>query len=178
MKKWMLISLPILFFIGFAGANYQGFLSPSFSSVVNKPIQRIDLIDLQGSRHSFDELKGNDTVIYFFASWCTPCYKSLMTLEQVTANKQLPINLLAIALDEDIDEINRMLIKIGFTGKVWIASEGKMALQKRYFGNERRAVPYVVKLDRDTNIIERSYKLNQLTQWQSVLRDGVSLNKI
>jgi hypothetical protein len=65
----MLISLPILFFIGFAGANYQGFLSPSFSSVVNKPIQRIDLIDLQVSRHSFDELKGNDTVIYFFSSW-------------------------------------------------------------------------------------------------------------
>lgn len=168
MRKWIVSALlltAVLF-----GAHYLGFFAPSFSSIVGNPIQRIGLTDLSGDTRSFDELEGNETVIYFFASWCHPCYKTLALLQGISQDNTLKINLLTVALDDDLEGIVRMLDKTGFSGKVWLASEGTMALQRRYFGNEKRAVPYIVMLDNETNIVEGTYSLDS-SQWHAILVD-------
>ncbi|GGD78620.1 TlpA family protein disulfide reductase [Lacimicrobium alkaliphilum] len=173
MKK-LIVSLILLLLIAtLVTAKYLGFFAPSFSSVAHNPIQRIELTDLSGTSHSFDELEGNETVIYFFTSWCAPCYKTLATLQALSQNHDLKFVLLTVALDDDLDAITRMLEKTAFSGQVWLASEGTMALQKRYFGNERRTVPYVIRLSDNTNISESAYSLNA-AEWKSILVDGVS----
>lgn len=178
MKKWIYIAFVIIVITVLTGVNYLGVFSPSFSAIVNKPIQRVDLIDLAGSAHSFDELEGNETVIYFFASWCNPCFHTLATLDQITTEQELKVRLLTIALDEDTEAITKMLNQTGFSGEVWIATEGAMALQKRYFGNEKRAIPYVVKIDKSTKVMESSYKLNSRAEWELVLVEGIPILQV
>ncbi|ALS99479.1 TlpA family protein disulfide reductase [Lacimicrobium alkaliphilum] len=170
MRKWIVGVLIFLLIVTLFGAHYLGFFAPSFSSVVGNPIQRVELTDLNGDTRSFDELEGNATVIYFFASWCRPCYKTLAMLQETSQNNTLQIDLLTVALDGDLEGIVGMLDKTGFSGKVWLASEGTMALQRRYFGNENRAVPYIVMLDNETNIVESSYYLDS-SQWETILID-------
>ena len=119
-------------------------------------------------------LQGRATVVYFFASWCAPCYKTLTTLQQLSEAHEFEVRLLAVAVDDDTDGIRDMLDKTGFDGEVWLAREGTQALQRRYFGNERRAIPYVVKLDRNTSIVESTYEPSD-AQWQAILVDGSSI---
>lgn len=175
MNKWLFVPGAILIIVVFAGSKYLGFFSQPFSSVVEKPIERIGLSDLKGNVRSFDELISEETIIYFFASWCNPCFKTLDRLQQLSDEKQLNIRLQAIALDEDVEGVKNMLAMTGFRGDVWLAVDGTMALQQRLFGNENRAVPYVVKLDEQTNIKERTYKMNTLDKWRAVLVGGSSL---
>ncbi|WP_440055247.1 TlpA family protein disulfide reductase [Pseudoalteromonas sp. T1lg65] len=173
MKKWTLLLALILLIFG--GLKYLGFFAKGYSDVLGKPIQRIELFDLSGKNHSFDELKSQQTVIYFFASWCAPCYPTLSLLENFTHDQTTKTRLLAIALDEDIEGVQAMVEKTGFTGNLWLAKAGTSLIQQRFFGNENRVVPFILKLDADTNIIERSYKLDKLEQWQAVLIGGNSL---
>jgi thiol-disulfide isomerase/thioredoxin len=175
MKKWISISFALLFSAGFACAYILGFFAPSFSSIAQEPIQRIDLVDLAGTTHSFDDLEGNETVLYFFASWCAPCFETLTTLQQLSEENPFKVKLLAVALDSDTNGVVSMLNTTGFTGEVWLASEGIWALQKRYFGNERRALPYVVRLDENTNMLESGYGLDDAA-WKAVLVNGYSIN--
>ena len=176
MKKWITGSVVVFIVAVLLGAKYLGFFAPPLSSVVQQPIQRIALVDLAGNQHTFDELKGKQPVVYFFTSWCAPCYKTLTTIEEVSNKNELNTDLVAVALDNNLDEVARMVAKTGFNGTVWIAAEGERALQQRYFGNEKRAVPYIVKLDENTNIVEGIYTLDSPAQWQAVLVAGIALS--
>jgi thiol-disulfide isomerase/thioredoxin len=175
LKKWTLSLISILLIS--AGLKYLGFFAKGYSEVSGKPIQRIELFDLNGNNHSFDELRNQETVIYFFASWCAPCYPTLSLLENFTQDHNKRTKLLAVALDDDIKSVKIMLEKTGFTGDLWLAKAGTTSLQQRFFGNENRVVPFVLKLDADTNIIERSFTLDKLQEWQAVLIDGKSLKE-
>ncbi|WP_016954315.1 TlpA family protein disulfide reductase [Catenovulum agarivorans] len=175
MKKWTLLFIVIILILG--SLKYLGFFAESYQDVLGKPIQRIELFDLSGKSHTFDELKNRETVIYFFASWCAPCYPTLSLLENFAHENDVKPRLLAIALDEDLDGIKAMVAKTGFTGTLWVAKDGTTSIQQRYFGNENRVVPFVLKLDSDTNIIERSLKLDQFQQWQAALVEGKTLKE-
>lgn len=175
MKKWVAGSLLILLFMVGAAAYHLGFFALPFSSIAGTQIQRVELTALNGQPHSFDELKGQDTVLYFFASWCLPCYKSMATIQQLSEQQQFNRSLIAVALDDDHQAVQDMLAKTGFRGEVWLVEQGNNALQRRYFGNEHRAVPYVVRLDTQTRIIEQMYSLHSAESWRAVLVDGRSL---
>lgn len=175
MKKWSVVVLVLLLMAITAASHYLGFFARPFSSLSGQHIQRIELTDMQAKPHSFDELQGNDTVIYFFASWCIPCYKTMATIQQLSEQNQFKVNIVAVALDEDIEGIAGMLDKTAFKGTVWLAKDGTAALQQRYFGNENRAVPYIVRLDKQTQILERAYSLTTVAQWRAVLVDAVTL---
>lgn len=142
---------------------------------LGQPIERIELVDLAGSVRSFDELHGQKTVLYFFASWCAPCYKSLSNIEQVSQEETTKVNLIAVALDDDLVAVKEQLAKTQFTGEVWVASSGREPLSNRLFGNFVKVLPYVIRLDENTSIIEQSYDISKKQEWQRILLSGASL---
>ncbi|WP_337843138.1 TlpA disulfide reductase family protein [Rheinheimera sp.] len=124
------------------------------------------IVFLAGSARSFDELQGKDSVLYFFASWCLPCYKSMATVQQLSEQGAFKVQFVAVALDDDEQGIRRMLDKTGFKEQLWLAAQADGLLQRRSFGNERRAVPSIVRLDRQTQIIEQAYSLQAEASWR------------
>jgi thiol-disulfide isomerase/thioredoxin len=175
MKKRIFAAIALLFSVTLAAAAWTlGFFAPPASALLHTPIQRIELTDLSGLPHSFDELAGAETLLYFFTSWCAPCYKTMTNLQELSEQHDFDVRLLAVALDDNTDGIKDMLETTGFAGEVWLATEGTSVLQRRYFGNERRAIPYVVKLDGNTGIVESTYSPDD-AQWKAVLVDGADL---
>lgn len=80
-----------------------------------------------------------------------------------------------VALDNDTETVMNMVLKSGFSGEVWIAQDGTSHLQQRKFGNELRAIPYIVKLDSTTRLVESVYNLNG-RDWERVLVTGGCLH--
>lgn len=75
------------------------------------------IVFLAGSARSFDELQGKDSVLYFFASWCLPCYKSMATVQQLSEQGAFKVQFVAVALDDDEQGIRRMLDKTGLKSR-------------------------------------------------------------
>ncbi|QSX40486.1 TlpA family protein disulfide reductase [Shewanella cyperi] len=176
MKKWIYLSLATAIFVAIFGAWQLGFFAKNFDDIKGKTIQSVALQDLYGNSKSFNELENSETVIYFFASWCAPCFKTLKQLQTLNNKSQFKINLLAVALDKDIDGVKNMIRRANYSGDVWLVKEGTTALQQKWFGNEKRAVPYVIKLNQETEILESSYTIKSDEDWLSVLVNGSSLN--
>ncbi|REL31716.1 TlpA family protein disulfide reductase [Thalassotalea euphylliae] len=145
-------------------------------AAIGQPIEAIDLASLDGQSRSFSELQGRASVIYFFASWCAPCYKTLRDIEQIRQQK-LDVNLVVIALDDDKSAVSAMLKKTGFTGETWLANDGAKPLKTRLFANAYKVLPYVIKLDSNLVLVEHSYDIKSLAQWQEVLAAGKPLSQ-
>lgn len=145
---------------------------------IGKPIQQIEMIDSKGNDRSFDELKQQKTVIYFFASWCAPCFDSLKKIEELSANNEVKVNLIALALDNDKSAVQAMIERAGFTGAVWLATEGEKPLQERFFANGYQALPYTVVLDEELVLVEASYNVDLESQWAALLINEHSLEQI
>ena len=152
-----------------------GFWASSFSAIKYSPIERIPLYNVDSKEVTFDSLHGNETVIYFFAGWCRPCFKTLQDLEALKRSKAFKVRLLAVALDNDTESVMNMVLRSGFSGEVWIAHDGTSHLQQRKFGNELRAIPYIVKLDSTTRLMASVYNLKR-HDWERVLVTGGCLH--
>lgn len=76
------------------------------------PYFNLPLLDSNQQRLSIAQLKGNTTVVYFFAPWCSICRYSMPNLENVLSHSD--INAIGIALDykneqevaQFVDELN------------------------------------------------------------------------
>jgi peroxiredoxin len=60
-----------------------------------------NLAQLSGGVMDKNDLKGKNTVVYFFAPWCHVCHASMGNLESLYQDKQGEINVVAIALSYD-----------------------------------------------------------------------------
>ncbi|QYK12315.1 TlpA family protein disulfide reductase [Shewanella rhizosphaerae] len=141
---------------------------------IGKQITNIELINTEGQPKTFMDLKGTTYIVYFFASWCSPCYKSLKNIEQIRITNDLSINILGVALDDDRDAVSKMLKDTGFKGEVWISKEGRVPLLNRMFGNAYKALPYVIKVDENMIIKEHSYDISSKEHWEKVLVENMS----
>ena len=171
MRYWITAALFLLGALIYA-ANHLGFFASSFANIRGTEIETIALKDLNGDSQAFSQLYGDETVVYFFASWCAPCYHSLSEIESVRNSHQLSVRFLAVALDDDFEAVKNMVHKVNYTGETWIAST--QVLQQRKFGNERRAIPYTIKLNKHNEIIESKYRIKK-TQWSEILVNGAAL---
>lgn len=138
---------------------------------IGAKVDLIELTDVQEQKVSFADLKGQDTVVYFFASWCAPCYKTLQSIESVQNNYERTTKVIAVALEKDRKAVQAMLDKTGFTGEVWYSVNGAMPLKERKFDNQRRALPYTIKINAKNILVEKSYKLRKEEHWKNVLVD-------
>ncbi len=54
---------------------------------------------------------------------------------------------LPVALEADPRDVAVTLQRIGYHGRVWVATDGMWLLQQRFAGNVKRAVPFEVALN-------------------------------
>jgi len=139
-------------FLSFA----MGMFAPGRAEVTGTSIEETPLVDLAGHKRSFHELRGHPTTLYFWAVWCGPCLKHMSELAN---GQRLPAteHFLPVALDEDPKAVAAVLERWGYHGPVWVATDGEDLLMRRFAGNEKHGVPFVVKLDAAGKILEARY---------------------
>lgn len=133
-----------------------GLFAPSLSQIEGSPINETPLVDLLGHKHTFHELRGHPTTLYMWATWCAPCLKHLAQYAK-SGPPQSSGYFLAVALDNDPKSVKKTLQRIGYDGPVWVATDGMSLIQQRFAGNDRRAVPYIVELNADGDILAARY---------------------
>jgi tetratricopeptide (TPR) repeat protein len=133
-----------------------GLFAPGLAEVKGTSIEETPLVDVAGHQHSFHELRGQATTIYFWATWCGPC---LQHMSDLANGQRLPANepFLPVAVEEDPKDVTAMLKRLGYHGAVWVATDGQALLLRRFAGNDKRAIPFVVKLDAAGKILEARY---------------------
>src|SRR3546814_13620884 len=130
-----------LLIAGFAGFKL-GFFAPDLAQIRGAPIEETPLVDLSGRKHSFQELRGQATTIYFWATWCRPCLEHLSALAK---GGRTPANtrFLPVALEQDPPAVAATLQQLGSRGPVWVATAGMTLLQPRFSGTSKPANPFV-----------------------------------
>ena len=158
MKKFAAPALAVAGLVILLAANYLGFFKPPAETLIGKPLETTNLTDLNGTKHNISELVGQPTTVYFWATWCNPCLK---TLEDLAQGRKAPPkqHFVAIAIDDDQELVKKMIQRTGFDGNVLIATDGMKLIQQRYAGNDKRALPYVVQLNAAGEMIGRRYGL-------------------
>lgn len=153
----------------FAGAAMLGWFSPDYAQLRGQMIEETPLIDLAGAPEHFAQLRGKPTVIYFWASWCGPCHVTLAALKHLPDEAALSKRFVAVALDDDVSAVRAAQQQTGYVGSSWIATNGMPLIQRKFAGNDQRAVPYVVELDTEGRIIGRRYGVDSAAQLLAVL---------
>lgn len=146
-------------------------------SQLGKPIEQHDFFTLGKETVSFDMLRGKTTVVYFFASWCAPCYETLENLDTALKSGSTSTTVVAVSFDEDWEALQKMLDVTGFSGDVWKSSTGKMPLRDWMFANYGRSLPYTIKIDENSLLAEQSYHIKTVEQWTAVLTQELPLSK-
>ena len=127
-------------------------ITPRIVSVLNKPIERIPMVDNQGSTVSFDDLAGEVTIVYFYASWCAPCFKKLTEVQVLKEQRELNYRFLPVALDNEHEKVKRLTEMSGYKGHFWLAKQDQKFANLDKFGN-KNSLAHIVKLDQETNIV-------------------------
>jgi len=157
-RRLLFITISILFALVFAGGAWHlGVFAPTFQQVAHKPIESIAMHDSRGQKHSFSELAGKRTILYFWTTWCGPCRGTLSSLNKLPPNGKLSENFIAVALSTNQKLVAEIIKDTGYSGEYWLADEGQSILQRRLFGNESRAVPYIIELDEHNQIVRASH---------------------
>ncbi len=171
-----LLFMLLLFTTTVWGQTYQEKVTKS-KALFGKPVQLNGFYTLAKQPITFENLKGEPVVAYFFASWCSPCYESLGNLNQAIDISQPSVNVIAISLDESWEDLEMMLDKTGFSGEVWKWAEEESALKQRLFGNFSGSLPYVIKINAQGILEVGSSRIKTVTQWSAVINNQASLSE-
>lgn len=85
----------------------------------------LSLISTKGNvfQYQFNN-DNNDTLIYFFAPWCTICHLSIDNLEDLYRSKPEKLNILVVALDwSSLTEVDEFLAQHELTMPVLLGTE-------------------------------------------------------
>ncbi len=70
---------------------------------------------LDGSEFRLSDYKGKPVMINFFASWCLPCREEIPALIKIhDAYQKKGVTFVAIAVDDTVREVNKLIKKTGF----------------------------------------------------------------
>ena len=77
----------------------------------------LELVDLQGKKHSRAEYRGKVVLVNFWATWCEPCREEMPSIERLRASLEgRPFAVLAVNLAEPESRIQKFLdsVPLGF----------------------------------------------------------------
>ena len=150
LSRRLLFVLPVLVFAGvvayFAVALQPG-RDPSLvpSALVGKPVPAFDLPPLEPGKPGVaaKDLKGQVTLLNFFASWCIPCRAEQPVLMQLT--KDAKATLYGIAYKDEPEASRAFLAEAGDPfARVAVDASGRTAIDFGLYG-----VPETYVVDRD-----------------------------
>jgi DsbE subfamily thiol:disulfide oxidoreductase len=150
MMRRLLYLLPVLAFAAIAGWFWLG-LAPDRdpteipSVMIGKPVPNFDLPPLVAGSPGLksSELKGQVTLINFFASWCVPCRAEHPLLFTLAQDKRVKIE--GIAYKNKPGDTNAYLAELGNPyERVVVDEPGRTAIDFGLYG-----VPETYLIDRD-----------------------------
>lgn len=175
MKKLFLL-LFLIFSSDSWGQTYEEKVAASMA-FIGKPVQEHSFYTSERQPITFQDLKGEAVVAYFFASWCSPCYVALENLNKAIETNSPSIRVIAISLDEDWIKLERMLARTGFTGEVWKSADAKTAIRERLFANFSGSLPHIIRIDTQGILIEGGSRVKTIEQWTAVINQNASLSE-
>jgi len=121
--------------------------------------QPIELVDFKG------------TIIYldFWASWCKPCRKSLPELNKLRneLKKNINFEVIAVSLDENINDAREFVAKHPVNYPVLIDSDGKLA---RKYGISVMPSSYLIDENGEIVAIYREYKDSDILKIKNAVK--------
>lgn len=117
------------------------------------PIWAASFKDTSGQLQRLDQFKGKVTVFYFWAVWCESCQLEaprMSALQQKYKDKGLAV--VGVAID-NADTVRAFVEKNKLTNPNVYGGKDAMQLMKE-LGNSMGAVPFLVVIGRDGNIIK------------------------
>lgn len=169
MKKHYVVTLVICIVIGAVLLatvyNSAGHSRP----VVGNKIESIAMVDAKNQPQEFAQLHGSDVLVYFWASWCIPCYDSIKIIELLRDTNPSTTPIVLVALDDDISKAAKVLVDLRYSGRRWFAKDGTQIIAKGLFGNRTNTLPHFVQLDKQLNITYAGRAPNSKTQWKKAL---------
>lgn len=122
----------------------------TFSHAQSQNMDEIpEFVDLSGNPVSFDEFKGQITVINFWATWCAACLKEMPELEKLHQSlSQEQVKVVGVVVMSDTGKIDQMLKITGVNYPVFIGT--RQHLQNL---SHSLIIPQTIILDAQGNIL-------------------------
>jgi thiol-disulfide isomerase/thioredoxin len=112
------------------------------------PLERAELVDLEGNARRMSEWRGKVVLVNFWATWCAPCLEEIPMLIEVRQNTApLGLEIVGIAVDNGV-KVAEFTAKIKIPYPVLVAEASGLGLI-RELGNSAGGLPYSVFLDRN-----------------------------
>ncbi len=81
---------------------YLSTCKASNSSETNHTLPQLSLLDWDGNEIAFQDFKGKILIVDVWATWCSPCKKSVPVLEELIHNSDSEFTFIGINTDTDI----------------------------------------------------------------------------
>ncbi|TQV71623.1 redoxin domain-containing protein [Aliikangiella marina] len=110
-KKALGSLLSALFYLGVVAVVFWWQTRDMLSTEEKAPMMSFTLIDVNGRPYQYQFNNGEkDTLIYFFAPWCTICHLSIENTETVREANSDSLNTIIVALDwKNLQEVDAFL---------------------------------------------------------------------
>ena len=141
--------------LGFTLVLVTAFSGCSLQTVqVGRPAPEFRLADLQGKLVSLEQFKGKVVVLDFWATWCGPCRFSMPELEKIRHEYGSSLTVLAINLQEPLEQVREYVQSRGLTSTVLLDQDGRVGRAYR-----SDAIPMQVLIDKEGIVRHISYGL-------------------
>ena len=133
-------------------------------SALGVPCPNFTATDESGNKVSLDSQKGNILILDFWASWCGPCRQEMKNLrEQYAEFKDQGVRIMSISLDDSVEKWKKACEEERIP---WISVRDDNGWSKseirKLFGIQ--AIPFIVLLDKDGNIVAKNIRRNSLRE--------------
>ena len=138
----------------FSGPNSAGAETAASPAATADAMFAATFKDTAGTVQKFDNLKGQVSVVYFWATWCEPCQKEAPQLKALFEKyRDKNFTVVGIAMD-NADKVKEFVAKTQLTFPVVYGGREAMQLSKD-LGNSLGGIPFLVVIGKDGKIVER-----------------------
>ena len=128
--KFLLLSLCLVVFSSQAISS-SGTLKP-YNGKLSLP--EFTLVDMQGSKHSLSDYKGNVVLVQFWATYCAPCRKEMPTMNNLIKKMAgKPFKIVTINMAESKQAVEKFINEVPVDFPVLLDSDGSVLSQWKVF---------------------------------------------
>jgi|GEM_PF-1993578 len=118
-------------------------------------VQNFTFQNLQNETMELNDFKGKPILVHFWASWCAPCLEELPQLIKLANNNPSEMQILAIAVEDKPEDIERFLNKASknIPNNFIIGLDPNKKISAKIFNTVK--LPETYMLNRDLHLFEK-----------------------